>query len=168
MRALLLLAVALLVAACDSSEPTAPPQIGRFEAELSGALTRSLGGDAVLSFFPGPGGDSTAFVSMTDRGSAGQRSLSFSDAQNVLDGEGTYSLGADRLSGLLPLLYREGGAAGSFYVATSGTLRITRWSKDRIEGSFAADLAPAFGGDEDAEVSVSGTFEAVPIPLSPR
>ena len=167
MRSLSLVALALLLAACDSGEPTAPPQVGRFEAEVGGALTRSLNGDAVLSRFPGLGGDSVVTVSMRDRG-AEARSLYFSDVQSVLAGEGTYALGSDRLDGQVLLLYREGGGTAPAYVSVDGSLHITRQTGDRIEGSFSADLAPAFGPGADAEATVSGTFEAVPIPLPPQ
>ena len=162
MRAFILAALAVLFVACDSGEP-APPRYGEFEAEMTGDLPRSLSGTAGFArFFAGPGEDRTLTVTMIDE-SVLFRSIGFSDEEGVLNREGTYDLSTGRP---LRLFYQDGieSDAGS-YSSTSGTLRITRYNDDRITGSFSADLAPAFGGDEDAEVSVSGTFDAVPIPF---
>ena len=160
MRALPLVALAVLLAACDSGEPD-PPRFGQFEAEMTGDLTRSLSGTAGFGrLFAGPGEDRTLTVTMLDR-SVLLRSIGFSDDGGVLDREGTYDLGRD---GPLGLLYQDGveSDAGT-YVSTSGTLRITRFEDDRITGAFSADLASGFGGDGGSQVSVSGTFDAVPI-----
>ncbi|MDT0632826.1 hypothetical protein RQM47_00445 [Rubrivirga sp. S365] len=161
MRALSLVAAALLLAACDSGGPDAPGS-GRFEAEISGGLSRSLEGTAgLLSVFDGPGEEPILSVTMLDQ-SVLIRSISLSDEEGVLDGEGTYGLGG---GGPLQLLYQDGlGADGGSYVSASGTLRVTRYGDDRIAGTFTAELAPAFGRDEGAAASLSGTFDAVRIP----
>lgn len=160
MRALPLVAVALLLAACDSGESDAPPS-GRFEAEFGGDLSDPLEGSALFQRL-GETDEPAYLITMTD-GSEGGRSLTLSHSPGAPSAEGTFQLGSDAPDGESRLFYVDRGTTGAFYEATRGTLRVTRSDERRIGGRFEADLAPVTEGAEGS-ASVVGSFDAVLLP----
>ena len=174
MRALPLVALVLALAACDSgaSGPPLPEGFGRFEAEVSGALTRSLAGTASFYEIPSPTGERVG-LSLTLADPRGpRRALSFTDYGGAFADAGTYRFDANRVESGISLLYVDDASApagpSAFYSAESGTVQITRSDGERIEGSFEARLAPPRATGGAAEATVTGTFEAVPLRVPSR
>ena len=175
MRALSLVALALLLAACDSGGPEPPPlpdAFGRFEAEVSGGLSRSLAGTATFYEIPSPTGEGTIIsVTMMDPGNP-RRSVSLTDYGGVFADEGVYSFDSDRIESGIAFLYMDDSSVppdpSAFYPAGGGAVRITRSDDERIEGTFEAQIAAPLGQGGVSESTITGTFEAVPLRVPPR
>ena len=171
MRARSLLALALLLPACDAGtpEPPLPDAFGRFEAEISGGLSRSLAGTATFYEIPSPAGEGTSIsITMMDPGGP-RRSLSFTDYGGAFADEGTYSFSSDRIESGIALLYMDDALVPSaFYPASDGVVRIERSDDERIVGTFEARIAAPLGPGSGSESAVTGSFEAVPLPARPR
>ena len=91
------------------------------------------------------------------------RFVTLSDYGGQIDGEGTYAIDASRLGGVSLVYFDEGGAVGGTWTATGGSVRVTRYEDDRIEGEVTADLADAgiATGSATRTASLRATFEAV-------
>ncbi len=181
MRASLLLALALTLAACDASGPDAPPAIAPgFEAtvaagtsgartlkgsasasgELSGQFTRFLSpeglGDLVLTGIELRADDSAdtfLIVGITE--------------EELASGDYDFdalTFGGNGAGDSFFLLYLPDGSAGdpnnppALAVSTGGTLTVTASTEERLAGSFAATVSLL--GDSESEISVEGTFVA--------
>ena len=160
MRTLALATLVLAVTACDSGEPD-PPRFGEFEAAFTGDVSASLEGNALFQRL-GETDDPLYLVTMTD-GIEGGRSLTLSHSPGALSVEGTFGLRPDALDVGTRLFYVDRGAEGAFYEAVGGTLRVTQGDEGRIQATFEADLASVTG--QDSRASVSGSFDAVPLPV---
>ena len=166
MRALplaVLAASALALAACDSGRDLRPT-VGQFEADVRGDLSRDLAGDA--AFLVEPGGPGTGlFVTLIDRGSMGDRSVSINDPDGRLRAVGTYGL--DIGGGSVTLAYADApGDISRYLTATGGTVRITEAGPDRIVGTVSAEVAAGFRRDGPRS-TLTAEFEAVRVE-SPR
>ena len=165
MRPALLCLLVLLVAACDSSEPDSP--LGEFEASITGDVSRSLAGDAVFQTTTFPDGSRALQITMVPGDGLppgptfSMTSLGISDFDGVLTGTGSYSLRADAPRAL-GLTFLDFGDDPTTLTSQTGTLVITRFERDRIDGTFEAELAETFGGD--AESRIEGSFSARPLP----
>ena len=151
--------VLLTIAACDSGT-TEPPTIGRFDAEVRGSLDRQLSGDA--GFIVTTGGEETRlFVSLSERSVTG-RSIGISGPGTALLTVGTYALN-DLEGPFIGLTYSDAPRdVERFYMATGGTLRVTRATPDRIEGTVTADLAAGLQRESSAQLTAD--FEAALVP----
>ena len=163
MRALpLFLLLALAASACDSSGP--PPGQGEFEATLRGDLSADLTGGALITLPRHVGEDAGVSITMGTQGfdPSSLRTLTLGGA---LSREGTYRIApGDRTSGALQLSMLSFGEDGAFFAATSGRVEIRRFSADRIDGTFEAELVESFADDEPQRVRVEGSFRAVASP----
>ena len=154
MRLLCFVCAALALAACDSGTEGPPPDLGTFEAEVRGGVTRDLSGSA--GYLENPGGPGTGlFFSLSD---PSRRSIAISDPGGALAAVGTYAIG-DPGGPSVGLTYsdRLGDIAGTLR-AVDGTVRVTRAAGDRVEGTVTARLAAGF--DRDPTSTLAATFEA--------
>lgn len=163
MRALSVLALVLIFAACDSGETGPLPEFGRFEAEISGDVERSLSGNAAFNEPPASEDRTFLLISMTTGlGGGERRSISIADYSGAFEDEGTYRIGQNRIGGDVTLLYADAPDVSSAYAGVSGTVEITRSDNERIEGTFEAQLSAPFGGG--GESTIRGSFEAISAP----
>ncbi len=142
---------ALVLAACDSGTEVRPPELGTFEAEVRGGVTRDLSGSAGYIDSPREAGTGL-FVSLTDRS---RRSIAISDPSGVLAEVGTYAIDGSFIG--LTYFDRLGDIAGALR-AVDGTVRVTRAADDQIEATVTARLAA--GVDRDPTSTLTATFEA--------
>ena len=154
MRPLCFVCAALALAACDSGTEGSPPDLGTFEAEVRGGLTRDLSGSA--GYLENPGGPGTGlFFSLTD---LSRRSIAISDPGGALAAVGTYAIGdVDGPPVGLTYFDRPGDIAGTLR-AVDGTVRVTRAADGQIEATVTARLAVGF--DRDPTSTLTATFEA--------
>ncbi len=154
---LLLPALVLILAACDSETPRAP-EFGRFDAEVRGTIDRDLEGDATFRTSTVAGPDTELLtLTLSDRAERG-RFVSVTDYQGALSTTGTYAVGATRLDGPSVLYADRFGDLDEVLAATGGTIRITAATGDRIEGVIEVRMQRV-GRSEAAELSA--TFEAI-------
>ena len=160
MRPFCLALLVVFVAACDSGSDSDP---GRFEATFTGDVSATLRGDAAIQRLTFPDATGELSVTMVPDGALSDptavRSLSLGGLDEVT-GTGTYSLDADGARSL-SLVYL-GFGNGPTLSARSGTVTLTRFEDDRVEGTFEAEMEETFGGD-GAEARVEGTFSARPL-----
>ena len=171
MRPLLLALSILVLAACDSGSDD---DLGRFEATVTGDVSASLVGDATFSRTRFPDGTSALTVSMVPSGAPvggapggglPATSIGIVDTRGALTGTGTYPLDGETARSL-GLLYFDVSSDMATLAARTGTLTVTRFEGDWIDGTFRADLAEFFGED-GVRARVEGSFSARRV-TSPR
>ena len=179
MRRLLLLVAVLALAACDSAGPEAPPALDAgFEATVTGALSRSLSGDAATGSLDGTG----VRVPINRDGNEELTVLRLADADSddefVLVGltrgaltPGTYdvrALSPDGIQSGFLIAYRydlggDGRRTRGLSFGDTGTVTVRQSDDDVIAGAVAFEgRVISQGGDspQTAPVSVEGTFTA--------
>lgn len=149
-RALPLLALALMVAACDTGGPPEVQVAGSFEATLTGATEATLTGSA--GALGRPGGDGVSVQLLP----AARPEISLS-LLGSLEAVGTYAVDPWDLAGAQSS-FRE---SRSILFGIAGEIRVTRVTADRIEGTFAVDYAARPRPDAPIELRAEGTFSAV-------
>ena len=153
----LLLSLFLLIASgCDSNDGTdAEDFAGSYEATVSGAISQEYSG--VSWFGASVQGQQTLDAFGIGMGTTvATTNPVFSIASNQRPSEGTFTFGQTLDGGGVVATFSAGGA--QVYISTSGTLRITRSTDDRLEGTFeftATNPLPGAG-----TVTVSGEFKA--------
>ncbi|GAB5519633.1 MAG: hypothetical protein RhofKO_18840 [Rhodothermales bacterium] len=141
---------------CDSNGSDDPDDFaGTYEATVSGAISQDYSG--VSWFGASAQGQQTVDGFGVGMGASVMTTNPvFSIASTQRPSEGTFSLGQTLDGGSLVATFSAGGA--QVYISTSGTLRITRSTNDRLEGTFeftATNPLPGAG-----TVTVSGEFKA--------
>ncbi len=153
-----LLASAVTLNGCDSSESGDGPETGSFTARATGSESVSLRGIAGFATDVQDGEPLFAIglVNGTDEDS-------FDGSAVILVGQGTPDEGEYAISN------EEGGEAGALfsvatddedgalYISDTGSFTITSASSERVRGTFEFH---AVSIDETEEVSVSGSFDA--------
>ena len=169
-RALLLVAGALGVAACrESGTGAGAVEAGEFQATVSGQETGEFTGTAYLydgdSFIPGrqlvlTASDNEAEITIWGGGL-------LTDGSDFDFQEGRHSLGvlADVQA---DLTLEPFTTVGNLYIARDGTLRVTRSTADRVAGEFDFDAVLHRPDGSTRTVRVRGAFHAVPGPMDAR
>ena len=160
MRAVCLVLAALCLVACDAGGDP-PAELGTFEAEVRGGVTRDLSG--VAGYLDGPAGPGSGlFVSLTETSG---RSIAINDPDRALEAVGTYAVN-DLDGRFVGVTYSErlGDVAGRLR-AVDGTVRVTAAGDGRIEGTVTARLAA--GVEREPTSTLEATFRARRV-TSPR
>ena len=155
----LALVAALTLVACDSQEPEEP---GSFHASIRGDIERDLeGGASFVTYDDGRGFRVTLSDGLPGEPRVPSRSLDVFDFAGQVRGPGTYRLDGSDLEAV-NARYADAGSTGAVWAASSGTLRVTLFEDDRIEGALESDLE-WFDLDtaENLRATVRATFEAV-------
>ena len=146
-------ALLFLVAATGCDSGSDDDTIGSFEAAISGSTSASLRGQATFATETQDRSTYTAIGLIDD-----------TDPQDlvvlVVPGtprSGTFDVADEEAGGLLTL---TAGDEGTLYIVQSGSLSVTRANDRRVEGRFEVEAVSLV--DETDEVSIEGTFEAMP------
>lgn len=152
-RIALLAFLLFLVAATGCDSGSDDDGVGSFAATVSGDVTASLRGQAAFATETEDGSTYTAIGLVDD-----------TDPQDlvvlVVPGtprSGTFNVDNEEAGGLFTL---TNGDEGTLYIVQSGTLTVTRANDRRVEGRFEVEAVSLV--DETDEVSIEGTFEAMP------
>ena len=187
-RPALLLAL-LAVAACDTSGPVETAEAG-FEAEVRGAFSRTVEGDAAVDSLAGVGVNVDLGIEDTGRTITALR-LGARDADDTfyligttagplapgtypIQSAGTPPPGPERTRFAALYRYDGGRPEGGVALSTSGTLTVTAVTDDEIAGSFVFD-AQILDRDVkenpgEPDLSVEGAFriETLDRPARPN
>ncbi len=152
MRPIVLIACVLVLSACDAADALDDLSSGSFQAQVSGAVTTTMQGEASFSVADGSDG----FVVVMVPGIVDM--LSLERAEQGRPSTGSYVIG-DSFAGTAPgeflgtlILVADDGV----FQSTAGSLQITASSSSEVRGSFS------FGARDDKgrDVTVSGAFAA--------
>ena len=180
LRLLSLLSLALVVAACDASGPDALVPQASFDAEVRGAFSRSVQGDAVEDAYSGVGAVVDLDLNVPDdalmvlRLESDETADAFYIIGTMGDGltPGTYPIRRagfpefDSSESRFVALYRYDGPDDEVGVAlsTSGTLTISEVSEGEVTGSFRFSAlifdADVKNLDAEPDLEVEGEFRA--------
>ena len=147
------------LAACDSNSDDLSP--GKYRAEITGAIERSLDGRATFQTDAlNTEDDPSLAIVMTT--APGLRGISIIGRESQLNRPGDYTLGVEDE---VFLLYTDATEEGLFFLSLSGTLTLTVVEADRVAGTFSAEIT---SGDEEATSQITGEFDAVFIEPAER
>jgi hypothetical protein len=166
-RLMMSMGVAFFVGACGKSSTA--PEVGSFEATVSGDLSVTLSGTAIFGVGDyGPGDQWMVYMPRTT--AAAFEVISVGPAESAMRlPAGTHEIveATTAANGEVVGVYLSFSGQADVFGSTSGTLTITESSADVVRGNFTFTAAELTSGlttiDPDGrQVTVSGEFVAIP------